>query len=186
MLALYQASQADLFCTPSRCRRPRWAVQAVVRCLLVVTGGNGGSRESASSSRATTPASVQQLHGILDLFPQPLNLVSLLDWFYLILRDINLSEFHIVQVPILDDLRDPLVTLITWRNAMDAAALLGHMNTTLELLENTIVGSVDAVSTPIETALGAVQNRQLPTTEVVDCRRSCRAPGDIAYGGNEQ
>lgn len=159
VLALYQANQADLFCTPAA-PPPGGGGTGGGTPPGGNPGGNGGTVGTPGS--ASTPASVQQLHGILDLFPQPLNLVSLLDWLYLILRDLNLSEFHIVQVPILDDLRDPLVTLITWRNAMDTAALLGHMNTTLELLENTIVGSVDAVFTPIETALEAVHN-QLPT-----------------------
>lgn len=160
VLALYQASQADLFCTPAA---PSPSANGTDNGTPATGGTGGNSGTGGAPSNVTTPASVQQLHGILDLFPQPLNLVSLLDWLYLILRDVNLSEFHIVQVPILDDLRDPLVTLITWRNAMDTAALLGHMNATLALLEDTIVDSVGAVFTPIGTALGALHS-QLPTT----------------------
>src|SRR5947199_6813567 len=77
-------------------------------------------------------------------------------------KDLYLSGFHIAQVPILDDLRDPLVTLITWRNAMNTAELLGHLHDTLTLLATTVAGSVDAVLAPIETALAAV-SAQLPT-----------------------
>jgi hypothetical protein len=142
VLAIYAATQVDLFCTQTS------------------SPGSGGTEGAPSS--ATTPVPVQQLNSILDLFPQPLTLASLLDWLYLVLRNLNLSESPIVQVPILDDLRDPLVTLITWRNAMNTAELLGHLRQTLELLDNTIASSVDAVFTPIETALTAVHS-QLPT-----------------------
>ena len=159
VLAIYEATQVDLLCA-QEAAPPGVGGTGGGTPPAGGDGGNGGT--GGTPSNTTTPASIQQLNGILDLFPQPLNLVSLLDWLYLILRDLNLSEFHIVQVPILDDLRDPLVTLITWRNAMNTAELLGHMDNTLELLENTITDSVEAVFTPIETALGAVHN-QLPT-----------------------
>src|SRR5262249_1750646 len=74
VLAIYQATQADLFCVQT----PPPSSGA----------GTGGSTPSS----ATTPEPVQQLNGILDLFPQPLTLVSLLDWLYLLWRNVNLSE----------------------------------------------------------------------------------------------
>jgi hypothetical protein len=141
-LAIYEVTQVDLFCVG----------------------------EAPPGEPATQPSPVQQMNGILDLFPSPLNLSALLDWLYLILRNLNLSEFRIVQVPILDDLRDPLVTLITWRNTMNAAELLGHMNDTLTLLEDTIADSAGAVFDPIETSLQAVNNQlpALPLAQIAD------------------
>ncbi|PYQ65873.1 MAG: hypothetical protein DMF53_04505, partial [Acidobacteria bacterium] len=111
------------------------------------------------------PKPVQQLNLILDRFPQPFNVGSLIDWLYRLLKDLDLSDFHIAQVPILDDLRDPLVTLITWRDAMSTAELLGHLQDTLVLLENTIEASAGGVFTPIATALAAV-GAQLPTAQL--------------------
>src|SRR5436305_4174003 len=142
--AVHAAAQADLLCTAT----PPPA-----------TGGAGGGPPAA----ATTP--VQQLNLILDRFPQPFNVGSLIDWLYRLLKDLDLSDFHIAQVPILDDLRDPLVTLITWRDAMSTAELLGHLQDTLVLLENTIEASAGGVFTPIATALAAV-GAQLPTAQL--------------------
>ncbi len=136
VLAIYQAAQVDLFCI-------------------------GEAAETPPAETPATPASIQQMNGVLDLFPSPLNLSTLLDWLYLILHNVNSSEFRIVQIPIIDDLRDPLVTLVTWRNAMNAAELLAHMNATLTLLVETIADSPGAAFGPIETSLQAVQN-QLP------------------------
>lgn len=158
VLAIYEATQVDLFCAPTA--PPSGGGTG---------GSNGGSGGSGGSppppppagGPPAPPAAVQQINGVLDLFPSPLTVESLLEWIYLGLRDFNLSEFHIVQVPILDDLRDPLVTLITWRNAMNAAELLGHMNNTLGLLEDTITGSVDGVFDPIEVSFQALLS-QLP------------------------
>src|SRR5436305_3710981 len=141
--AVHAAAQADLLCTAT----PPPAA-----------GGAGGGPPPA----ATTPKPVQQLNLLLDRFPQPFNVGSLIDWLYRLLKDLDLSGFHIVQVPILDDLRDPLVTLITWRNAMSTAELLGQLQGTLGLLETTVAASAGAVLAPIETALAAV-SAQLPT-----------------------
>src|SRR5215218_1387788 len=156
--AAYAATQADLLCT-AKPAAPGGGADGVPPPASGA-GGSGGT--AGAPAGITTPAPVQQLNGILDLFPQPLNLTSLLDWLYRILKGLDLSSFHIVQVPILDDLRDPLVTLITWRNAMSTAELVGHLHDSLNLLENTVAGSVDTVLTPIETALAAV-SAQLPT-----------------------
>src|SRR5215218_1469472 len=156
--AVYAATQADLLCT-AKPAAPGGGADGVPPPASGA-GGSGGT--AGAPAGITTPAPVQQLNGILDLFPQPLNLTSLLDWLYRILKVLDLSSFHIVQVPILDDLRDPLVTLITWRNAMSTAELVGHLHDSLNLLENTVAGSVDTVLTPIETALAAV-SAQLPT-----------------------
>src|SRR5436305_605760 len=144
--AVHAAAQADLLCTAT----PPPAA-----------GGAGGGPPAA----ATTPKPVQQLNLILDRFPQPFNVGSLIDWLYRLLKDLDLSDFHIAQVPILDDLRDPLVTLITWRDAMSTAELLGHLQDTLVLLENTIEASAGGVFTPIATALAAV-GAQLPTAQL--------------------
>jgi hypothetical protein len=128
VLAIYNTTQVDLFCAPS-----------------------GGGAPAGD-----TPLPLKQLNTFLDLFPEPLTLDSLLHWLYLRLRDFDLSAFHIPQFPILDDLRDPLVTLFTWRDAMSTAQLLAHMNNSLTLLGTSISGTVDAVFTPIEIAMNAV------------------------------
>lgn len=130
VLAIYAATQVDLLCPPTP--------------------------PSGTPSGGSTALPIQQFNTFLDLFPNPLTLDSLLNWLYLMLRDFDLSEFHIPQVPFLDDLRDPLVTLFTWRSAVSTAELLTHMQTSLALLEATISGHVDAVFAPIETSLNAI------------------------------
>lgn len=163
VLAIYEATRVDLLCTEETAPTGSGGEGSGTQ----PAGGNGGNVGAGSSpGGAPAPLFIQQMNGILDLFPQSLDLSSLLDWLYRILRNLNLSDFHIVQVPILDDLRDPLVTLIEWRDAMNAGELLGHMSDTLGLLEDTIAGSVDTVVAPLETALAAVKS-QLPTAALV-------------------
>ncbi|MBK8021896.1 MAG: hypothetical protein IPK19_10855 [Chloroflexi bacterium] len=154
VLAVYALTQVDFLCatTPS----PPGG-----------TPPGGGSPPPAEPPPGQPPpAPVQQLNTIIDLFPNPLTVSSLLEWIYQVLRDFDLSEFQIVQVPILDDLRDPLATLIEWRNAMNSAALLDQMNDTLDLLETTIIGSVSSVLAPIDAALNTI-SVGLPTTQLI-------------------
>src|SRR5436305_4952356 len=74
--AIYAVTQADLLCvTPSA---PSGGGAGGGTPSAGSAGGTGGT--AGPPAGATTPAAIQQLNGILDRFPQPLNVGSLLDW----------------------------------------------------------------------------------------------------------
>ncbi len=136
--------------------------------------GNGGSAGGSSgsggpSSAPPTPAAIHQANAALDRLPSPLNVETFLAWLYqgtdIPARDAILP----IPLPVVDDLRDPLDTLLTWW-AMDAAQIRGHLADTLSHVEAFVRAGVDGALSPLVADLnrtaGSLQTTAL--TQVAD------------------
>jgi hypothetical protein len=106
--------------------------------------GNGAGSGDGASSNLPAPETLDQALALLDGLPAPLNAESLLKWLHSLTNIPRPEGFLLRAVPLLDDLRDPLDTLITWE-AMTPAEILGHLAATLQAAEAFIRQGLDAV-----------------------------------------
>ncbi len=125
-------------------------------------GGSSPSGSSGTSSTPPTPAAILQANAALDLLPSPLNVETFLAWLHqgtdIPARDAVLP----ILLPVVDDLRDPLDTLLAWR-AMDTAQIHSHLVDTLSATAAFIRSGVDGVLAPLLADLNHIAS-SLPTT----------------------
>lgn len=121
--------------------------------------GSGGSASSGSSSSSTPPsdagaldtARVAAARTLIDTLPADLTVPGLLRWVHARVGTFRPGYFQLRSLPILDDLRDPLDTLIRWDDA-DAAAVRAELVHTVTALDELIALNTTAC---IERALPA-------------------------------
>jgi len=151
VLAVYQLTQIDWLCADA----DNPAVNRI---------NDLSARESTITlAAAATPPPVfsntlDQISSSLDLLPSPLNVDSVLTALQQLLQKINLDSLGLVRVPILDDLRDPLDTLVTWRS-LPPAGVLNHMVQSLQTLRQFLASPVSTVLLPIDSEVAAIQNQ---------------------------
>lgn len=143
--AIYQLTQMDVLCTDAG---GSGAGEAGENGTSGDAGngtnsGDGGSSGSGGPSSAPPmPAAINQANAALDLLPSPLNTETFLTWLHqgteIPARDAMLP----LTLPVIDDLRDPLDTLLTWKT-MDPAQIRNHIADTLIATEAFIRSGVD-------------------------------------------
>ena len=155
-LAIYQAAQLDLLCLGAPAPPAGGGGSAGTS-----TPSSGGAQAAAGAPAAAPPPSpLGGLGDILDQLPSPMNVDGLLTWLDRLMHNLDTSNFKLVEIPIFDSLRYPLMTLMDWRN-MPPQDILSSVGDTFGNLKSLIAGSVDGPLGAVETALAAV-NSQLP------------------------
>jgi len=114
-------------------------------------GGNGGGDLQPSTTTAPARAIVsdQQIvsaNAVINSLPSPLTVQSLLQWLHERLGGDDLPYTVLRAVPILDDIRDPLATLIAWQG-MDAQVMLAQFADTLATTADVITGNTHGLIT---------------------------------------
>lgn len=87
----------------------------------------------APATGAITPTQVAAAQAVIDTLPADLSLPSLLHWVHDRVGTFRPGYFTLRSIPIVDDLRDPLDTLIRWE-AADASAVQAELQQTLATL----------------------------------------------------
>jgi phage-related protein len=94
--------------------------------------------QPAPPSRVAAAAEqIEQLDATLALVPSPIDAAALLQLLLLLVGNKRRDSFFSLNVPVLDDLVDPLQTLVGW-SAMDAAAIASQMAASLGALTDRV------------------------------------------------
>jgi len=122
-------------------------------------GGGGGSSSGVQPTTTTAPAKpmvsaaqVASANAVINALPSPLNVQTLLQWLHERLGTSDLPYTVLRAVPILDDIRDPLATLIAWQG-MDANAMLAQFAETLSTTASVIAGNTQGTVTQLAQSL---------------------------------
>lgn len=146
------------------------------------SGGSGGSGDSAAgaSTEVVAQADIDSAKAAIALLPEPLNVDSLLTWVNDWSGQFEIPYVSVRAVPYLDQIRDPLSSLVSWKD-MDAAGMVGQFAATIDALTgvvetrgsgyfNALFGDINTqvaqlqlpqlqtISTDIATALGNIRN----------------------------
>jgi hypothetical protein len=96
---------------------------------------------------AATPqpsvAGVEAANSMLDSLPSPLDVAGFVHWLHETLGTDPFPLLLIRAMPVLDDIRDPLATLIAWEG-MSEAQLVAHLQASLQAVVTCIDGGIDA------------------------------------------
>ncbi|MCS7220698.1 MAG: hypothetical protein RML36_09215 [Anaerolineae bacterium] len=160
-LAIHQLTQTDVFCADAGSSGSGEAGENGASGDAENGTGSGDGGPSGSSG-PPTPAAINQANAALDRLPSPLNVETFLAWLHQG-TDIPARDAMIpILLPVVDDLRDPLDTLLTWRT-MDAAQIRSHLADTLSHVEAFIRAGVDSALSPLVADLNRIAS-SLPTT----------------------
>ncbi|HEY9622006.1 MAG TPA: hypothetical protein V6C78_16745 [Crinalium sp.] len=119
------------------------------------TPGGSGSPAVPGSQVTALTSSLDQVNGAIALLPSPLTVESFLIWLNDILNNPQRSVLLPLNIPVLDDLHDPLATLVSWQT-MDEAAIQASLVQTVELTTTFVSSGIDDVLNPLDTALVAL------------------------------
>ena len=131
-------------------------------------------------------SAVTKINATLDLLPSPLNMEGVLNFIHLALSGLDRSNMLPFTLPLLDDLRDPLMTLMEW----SSGDILAHITATLNALDDFLRGSFDLTlnSVDLDALLPQLPIAQL--TEIADdliaqlnALRTAVQSGDVASTG---
>lgn len=116
-------------------------------------GGGGGGQPPPASQGAIGATEVTAAKAALDTLPADLSVPSLLHWVHDRVGTFRPGYFTVRSIPILDDLRDPLDTLIRWEAASpaDVSAELQQTLATLAALISTHTTARFAAALPSAT-----------------------------------
>lgn len=95
--------------------------------------GSGASSAPPSDAGALDTAQVAAARSLIDTLPADLTVPSLLRWVHAHVGTFRPGYFQLRSLPILDDLRDPLDTLVRWDEATAAAVEAELVHTVGEL-----------------------------------------------------
>lgn len=133
-------------------------------------GGNGSVQPSTTTAPAkpmVTPAQIASANAVINALPSPLTVQNLLQWLHEKIGNAELPYAVLRAVPILDDIRDPLATLIAW-DGMDAQAMLAQfadtLSTTADVVAGNTQGAITQAAQSLTTALSALDLAALQTT----------------------
>lgn len=121
------------------------------------SGAAAGPGESAAAP-APAAAATARVDAALDMLPSPLTVRSLLTWLTQVTDLPQRSAILPRTLPVIDDLRDPLETLLAWEE-MQPSELRAHLEASLRDAEGFVRGSLDAVLAPVLTELEGVHRR---------------------------
>jgi hypothetical protein len=152
--------------------------------------GGGGGAPAESSGPALTASAAARVDGLLDMLPSPLDTKGFLIWVHerLALPERDTLLPH--TVPILDEIRDPLETLVEW-DALDGEGIRTHFAATLSSAAGLLGSGVGGVLDDVVEALpetGDLQADDLAriadgiTARLVELR-SAVAGGDLSGTG---
>jgi hypothetical protein len=130
-------------------------------------GDDGGAPDPAASappagSPGGTPqpsdADIDSANATLDLLPSPLDVDSLLHWLHDVLGTEVPPLLLVRALPVLDDIRDPLATLIAWEG-MNAQQIVGQLQSSLQSVATLVDSSIEGVLDAPFDALNALAPR---------------------------
>ncbi len=110
--------------------------------------GGGAGGEAPAEQPTAVAAAVQQSNAGLDQLPDPLTVRSLLTWAHDATRFPRLNPLFPAVVPIVDDIRDPLDTLIVWESSTPAE-ILTQIESSLDEATTFVRTGVDATVSPL-------------------------------------
>ena len=149
-------------------------------------GGNGGNADPApalppapgdpppSGRVAIAAQQIAQLDGVLGALPNPIDASALLQLLLMQLRSKSRDTFFAINLPLVDDLLDPLQTLAAWA-ALDAAGVQAHMGASIDALSARLR---DAAASPLA-ALRSTLDALAPQWR----RAALSAAADAVAGG---
>lgn len=105
--------------------------------------GEGSGATGTNAAGALDTAQVTAANALIDTLPADLSVPSLLRWLHARVGTFRPGYFQLRSLPVLDDLRDPLDTLIRWDDA-SAAAVEAELQQTLEQLAALIAANTSA------------------------------------------
>jgi hypothetical protein len=105
-------------------------------------GAGGGGGAATPPQGALAPAQVDAAKALVDTLPADLSVPSLLRWLHQRVGTFRPGYFTLRAIPVLDDLRDPLDTLIRWEDAT-AGAVEAELQQTLATLAGLIHAHAD-------------------------------------------
>lgn len=156
VLAIYDLVQTDLLCqdsTADSTSPPGSSGEA--------PPGETDAPPETNAPPANPPVlgnTLEQMDQSLNLLPSPLTVDSFLLWLHQRLQQMNLNALGLVRVPVLDDLRDPLETLMTWRS-LTPAAIVTQMAGSVQDLRLFLQSPLIAVVAPLESELTEIQTQ---------------------------
>ncbi|MFP5400405.1 MAG: hypothetical protein ACLGH1_00470 [Gammaproteobacteria bacterium] len=118
-------------------------------------GGSSGSGTPADSAGALSADQVSAARTLIDTLPADLSVPSLLRWVHARVGTFRPGYFQLRSLPILDDLRDPLDTLIRWDDANAAAVQAELVQTVTQLaalIAANTTGCIDRALPPADIA----------------------------------
>lgn len=131
-------------------------------------GDGGGDPGDASAGGASAPQPVVSQAGIdsakaaFDLLPEPLNVATLLNWVHG-WGNADLPYNMLRAVPVLDEIRDPLATLMTWKG-QSASQIVGEFAATMTALADLVnargAGAITSLAARLESHLATLQPEQ--------------------------
>ncbi len=165
LTTIYNLTQIDLLCeNPGSNGNGSNGAEGVESATNGSGNGSTPSEETAATTASPAATLISQTNDSLDLLPLPLSAETFLPWLHQGLNNLGLDFFGLVRVPVLDDLRDPLDTLMTWK-AMGSAELAGHIATSLQDLNVFIGNTINGILSSIESDLSEITT-QLPGNEL--------------------
>lgn len=168
--AIYNLTQIDL-----RCEDAGAAVPAAGAGASAGTGAGGAGAASgagASTGAGTSPsgtvtsgtaaqgaaarvAAIEQVNAMLALMPSPFNVENFLLSLHAATEIPQRASVLPFSIPLFDDLRDPLETLLKWK-AMPPAQILDHIADTLAAAALFIRSGADATLNPLFADIAAL------------------------------
>lgn len=128
-------------------------------------GGEGGDEEAPTPEPATTPTEqfsdqqVDDAKAMIDMLPEPLTVSAILPWLSDFWGNQPIPYNLLRAVPILDDIRGPLVTVSQWQSLSGdqiLAQFAGTINQLAQLIANNSQIPVTDLVSAIDTELGGV------------------------------
>jgi hypothetical protein len=125
------------------------AIQQLINLRVGCPGGNGAGSGGAASPPPPPPSTpgapappgrvavaaqqIAQLEAVLSGLPTPIDARALVQLVLTLLGSKSRDSFFALNLPVIDDLLDPLHTLIAW-SGLDAAGVAAHMVTSVDTL----------------------------------------------------
>ena len=116
-----------------------------------------------TAAAALTPAQVAAAKALVDKLPADLGVASLLPWLHARVGTFRPGYFTLRSLPLVDDIRDPLDTLVRWDGASPAAvqAEIGQTLVSLAAVVRANVGGRLAAALPAAAVAGGVPGAAL-------------------------
>lgn len=132
-------------------------------------GGEGGENDQETSGTQavnTINQTVTETNAVLDLFPEPMTIEGLLESLANITRRRTGNQATIINIPVFDELRDVLDTVLAWRS-MSAAELEIFLSDAMQQIVSLLENSGGHLLSPVETVLTDL-NTTLPLSSLDD------------------
>jgi hypothetical protein len=164
ILAIYRLSTIDFTCLAqsNSGSAPAGGGPASGDSDSAGSGSTGGDGQPGGISEASNQ--VAAVNDVLDNLPSPLNVANFLDWLNTLAAFRHKAGILARSLPIVDDIIDPLNTLVTW-NSWSSDQIRDHVAQSLQdltvFVQSTARNLVSTLSTDITSAASALEASSL-------------------------